>query len=120
MSRFVVLFRAPLEVAERFAAATPDEALAGVQLWKEWFARVGPAVVHAGRPLGNARTVTRDGVADGGTDVIGMMILQADDLDAAVDLVRDHHHLSWSDSCSITVLAEQEIPEEATGLTTAP
>jgi hypothetical protein len=120
MPRFVVLYRAPLEVAERFATATPEEAMAGMQLWQKWFARVGPAVVHAGRPLGNARIVTRDGVAAGGTDVIGMMILQADSLDAAVELVRDHHHLSWSDSCSITVLEEQAIPEEAAGLTTVP
>jgi hypothetical protein len=118
MPRFVVLFRAPLEVAERFADATPEEALVGVKLWREWLERVGPAVVHAGPPLGNATTVVPGGVVSGGSDVVGMVILEADSRADAVLLVMDHHHLAWSDSCSITVLEEQAIPEVAAGLTT--
>ena len=32
MSRFIVLYQAPLGVAERFAQATPEEAATGMQL----------------------------------------------------------------------------------------
>lgn len=116
MPRFVVLYRAPHDVAERFATATQEEARAGVALWSDWFTRLGSAVLDPGRPLGNGRTVTQQGEDTAATDVIGMTILQADSMDAALDLVRGHHHLTWSESCSITVLEEQGIPEEAAGL----
>jgi hypothetical protein len=30
--------------------------------------------------------------------------------------VRDHHHLQWADSCTITVLEEMPIPEVEAGI----
>jgi hypothetical protein len=116
MARFIVLYRAPQEVAERFATATPEQARAGVQLWTDRFTRLGPALVDPGRPLGNAKTVTRDGAAAGPTEVIGMTILQADTMEDVLALVQDHHHLDWSDACSITVLEEMPIPEVEAGV----
>jgi hypothetical protein len=116
MARFIVLYRAPQEVAERFATATPEQAQAGVRLWTEWFTRLGPALVDPGRPLGNARTVTRDGAMDGPTEVIGMTILQAETMDDALAMVHDHHHLQWSEACTITVLEELPIPEVEAGV----
>jgi hypothetical protein len=116
MARFIVLYRAPQQVAERFATATPEDAQAGVQFWRDWFARLGPALVDPGRPLGNARTVTRDGITAAPTEVIGMTILQATTMDDALEMVRDHHHLQWADSCAITVLEELPIPEVEAGM----
>lgn len=117
MPRFVVLYRAPQEVAERFATATPDEARAGARLWGEWFTRLGPALVDPGRPLGRTMTVTRERVTAGPTEIIGTTVLEAPTMDDALALVRDHHHLRWADSCSITVLEEMPIPEVEAGLT---
>ena len=116
MPRFIILYRAPSEVAERFATATPEEAQAGVAAWTNWFAELGSALLDPGRPLGNATTVTPDGITHATTDVIGMNILQAEDMDAALGLVRHHHHLDWSESCTITVLEEMPIPEVEAGL----
>jgi hypothetical protein len=45
-----------------------------------------------------------------------MTILQADNMDAALSLVAQHHHLEWADSCSITILEELPIPEVEAGL----
>jgi hypothetical protein len=116
MARFIVLYRAPQEVAERFTTATPEQAQAGVRQWTDWFTRLGPALLDPGRPLGNARTVTRDGATAGPTEVVGMTILQADTIDDALEMVHDHHHLRWSDSCAITVLEELSIPEDDAGI----
>lgn len=118
MTRFVVLYHAPQEVAERFAAATPEEARAGAGLWSEWFAQLGPALVDPGRPLGNGRTVTRGGVSAAPTDVIGLTVLQAETMEDALGMVRDHHHLRWAEACAITVLEEQPIPEVEAGIVT--
>jgi hypothetical protein len=116
MPRFIVLYHAPQEVAERFATATPEEARAGVALWTKWFTELGPALVDPGRPVGNTVTVTRAGSTKAPTDVVGMSILQAHDMDAVLALVRHHHHLEWSDACSITILEEMAIPEVEAGL----
>jgi hypothetical protein len=111
LHRFIVLYRAPLSVAERFAQATPEEAAPGVQLWIDWAAKLGPALLDPGKPLGNGVDVRSTGVTKSDTDVIGMSIIQAASLEEATEMVRDHHHLTWADSCRITLLEEMAIPE---------
>jgi hypothetical protein len=111
MNRYVVLYCAPLQVAERFAQAAPEEAMQGMKLWVDWFAKIGPGLVDPGKPLGNAMTVTSSGVSKCDSDVIGMSILQANDIDEALAMVKDHHHLHWAPNCEIVVLEEMPIPE---------
>ena len=111
MHRFVVLYRAPQNVAERFAEATPEQAQQGMQLWVDWASQMGPALLDPGKPLGNAMNVHPTGTEKSGTDIIGMSIIQADSMEEALEMVKDHHHLHWADSCLITVLEEMPIPE---------
>jgi hypothetical protein len=113
MHTFVVLYRAPLDVAERFAQASPEEARQGMALWVDWATRLGPALLYPGKPLGNAVTVRPAAVTDSATDIIGMSILRAESMDEALEMVKGHHHLRWADSCEITVLQEMPIPELA-------
>ncbi len=122
MKRYIILYLAPLEVAERFAHATPEEAMKGMKLWGEWFNKIGPALVDAGKPLGNAMRVTKDGITKSDSKIIGMTIVQANSMDEVLEMVKDHHHLHWTDGldealtnvkgdCEIIVLEEQAIPE---------
>ena len=64
MQRFIVLYRAPQNVAQRFARATPEEAQQGMQLWIDWAHQLGPALLDPGKPLGNAMTVQPAGVSE--------------------------------------------------------
>jgi hypothetical protein len=111
MTRFVVLYCAPQDVAKRFAQATPEEAQAGLASWVQWADRLGPALVDPGQPLGNALRVTPGGVASSDTTVVGMSILQASSRDEALEMVSGHHHLRWSDDCEILLLEEMGVPE---------
>lgn len=111
MTRYVVLYHAPLAVAQRFAQATPAEAQLGLQRWIDWTTRLGAALLDPGQPFGQSRCVTASGVESGDTDVVGMSILEAPSIDAALDMVRDHHHLDEGDGCSITLLEEMAVPE---------
>ena len=111
MGRYIVLYEAPLGVAERFAQATPEEAMAGMQRWVDWAQKLGPALVDPGRPLGHAVRVTPRSATSTESNVIGMSILQADSMDEALELVKDHHHLHWAEGCEIVVLEEMPIPE---------
>ena len=111
MTRYVVLYCAPQDVAARFAQATPEEAQAGLARWVEWSERLGPALVDPGQPLGNALRVTPSGVTRSDTTVIGMSIVQASSRDEALEMVTEHHHLRWSDDCEILLLEEMGVPE---------
>ncbi len=111
MKRYVVLYRAPATVAERFAQATPEEAQQGMKLWFEWKEKIGPGLVDMGKPLGNATMVTKDGITKSDSDIIGMSMLQANTMEEALKMVKNHHHLHWAEDCSIVVLEETAIPE---------
>jgi hypothetical protein len=56
-----------------------------------WVAGVGDAVIDPGAPLGGAKTVSAEGVADEPVAPIGgYTLVRAADLESAVDLVRNH------------------------------
>jgi hypothetical protein len=114
MARYIVLYEAPLGVAERFAQATPEEALAGLHLWIDWAERIGTGLVDPGKPLGSAMRVTTGGVSSCDSNIIGMSILQAESMDEALEMVKGHHHLGWAEGCEIVLLEELAIPEMET------
>jgi hypothetical protein len=113
MGRYIVLYKAPLGVAERFARATAEEAAQGLQLWVDWAQKIGPGLVDPGKPLGNAVRVTTRGNESFDSNIIGMSILQAESMERALAMVKDHHHLHWAEDCEIVVLEEMPIPEDA-------
>jgi hypothetical protein len=57
-----------------------------------WAGAVGDALVDPGAPLGPSKTVSADSVADGAAlgTAAGYSVLDAADLDSAVELVRGH------------------------------
>jgi hypothetical protein len=61
-----------------------------------WVTSVGDGMVDPGAPLGPSRVVSTDGVTDGaaGTAIGGYSLVKADDLDAAVRLVKAHPFVS--------------------------
>lgn len=70
-------------------ADAQQQAMADFLAWTE---RVGAALVDPGAPIGPSKVVSADAVTDGpaGTPPAGYSILDAADLSAAADLVRDH------------------------------
>jgi hypothetical protein len=89
VTKFLVLYRAPISAREQMANATPEQARAGMEAWMAWVGEAGKAVVDLGAPLGEGTTVGA-GNADG--DITGFSILDADSQDAAVDLLKGHPH----------------------------
>jgi hypothetical protein len=86
MAKFVLLYaggRMPETEAEQAAV---------MQAWGEWFGRLGGALVDGGQPFtATAKSIDADGtVADGpvGTMATGYSIIEADSLDAAVEVAK--------------------------------
>ena len=69
-----------------------------------WVGKTGEALADPGAPLGPAVTVSADGARPGDAEgrVGGYSVLRADDMDAAVALVRDHPFVQRGGSLQVT------------------
>jgi hypothetical protein len=69
-----------------------------------WTQRVAGALVDPGAPLGPSKVVSSDAVSDGSAEgpAAGYSILDAPDLDAAADLVRDHPFVGRGGSLQVS------------------
>ena len=70
----------------------PEAAQQMMAAFMAWAQKTGSALVDPGAPLGNSRVVTTESVIDGHADAPfnGYSVVEADDLDAAVALVKEH------------------------------
>jgi hypothetical protein len=85
-------------------APSPDEAQQAMAAFMAWAQSVGSALVDPGAPLGPRKTVSSGSVTDGaaGGPAGGYSILEAADLESAVDLVRNHPFVSRGGSLEIS------------------
>lgn len=73
-----------------------DEGKAVMAAWMAWFESLGAAVADGGNPAGAAKAVAPDGnVSDADVnDVTGYSIVEADSLEAAVQMAKGSPHLA--------------------------
>jgi hypothetical protein len=85
-------------------APSPDEAQQAMAAFMAWARSAGKALVDPGAPLGPRKTVSSGSIADGPADgpAGGYSILEAADLDSAVNLVRDHPFVSRGGSLEVS------------------
>jgi hypothetical protein len=69
-----------------------------------WVASVGDHMIDPGAPLGASKTVSPEGVSDQapGAGVGGYSLIRADDLDAAVGLVKNHPFVGRGGSLQVS------------------
>lgn len=78
--------------------------------WKAWMAGLGDAAVDPGLAVGPSKTVGPDGVADGGgaNPLAGYTVVQADNIDAAIEIARACPHIALGGT--IEVAPDMELP----------
>jgi hypothetical protein len=88
-------------------APAPEEAQQAMAAFMAWASSAGEALADPGAPLGPAKTVSAGSVSDGAADgpMNGYSILQAADLDSAVDLVKNHPFVSRGGSLQVSTAA---------------
>jgi hypothetical protein len=91
MSKFLVLYNSNQTAREQMAAATPEQAQAGMDAWMAWANKAGSAIVDLGSPLGDSTTVGGKGAA--GPSAGGYSIMQADSVDKLKGALDGHPHL---------------------------
>ena len=73
----------------------PENPAQHMARWKAWADGLGAALVNPGVPVGKSKTVSSNGVTDGGgpNPLAGFSIVKADNMDAALELARPCPHL---------------------------
>ena len=103
MKKFIVLYHASSDAAQKMVSATPEEMKEGMKPWMEWAKKCGSGLVDMGTPLGNGQKVAKSGTKPSNKEVVGYSILQAENMNEAVGMLKAHPHLDWTDSCEIEV-----------------
>ena len=101
MSKFMVLYRAPLSAREQLANTTPEQMEAGLAAWQAWATKVSYAIVDLGSPLAHT---THVGAGAASTDSVGgFSILEAGSAEEVETILEGHPHLSMP-GASVEVL----------------
>ena len=96
---------------------TPDgeEAQAAVmEAWNEWMEAVGESLLDAGNPVGQSKTLNADGtVGEAATDgLTGYSIIEADSLEAAIEVARSCPILADGGSIEVAELVDMGFDDE--------
>jgi hypothetical protein len=63
-----------------------------------------------GAPLANGQKVIPSGTQKSDKKVVGYSVLEAEDMNGAVTLLRGHPHLEWAEGCEIEVHETMPMP----------
>ncbi len=111
MTKFIVTYQAPIDATWKTQESSPEEMEAGMKAWMAWAHKCGDKLVDMGTPLGNGITIGPGGSsASSASRIIGYSILQANSMEEAKDLLKDHPHLDWNASCEIELHESLAMP----------
>jgi hypothetical protein len=99
VKRFILLYSGP--------PAPPGASHEG---WPEWFTKIGDALVDVGSPMANGVVVNADGsTSDKTAPLRGYGLIQAEDRNEALELLRDHPLLALGPDYTIEIF---EVPRK--------
>lgn len=91
---------------------TPEEGQKGMNAWKKWVANLGEALINPGTPVGKTKVLTKNGVSADPSPhpIMGFSIVEADNMEAALDLLKDCPHLHMMDG-TLEISEMMQMPE---------
>ncbi len=108
MTRYLLLYRAPVSAPDQMESASPEQAQGGMDAWMTWAGRAGSAIVDMGSPVASAGSVGA-GAGEGGSHVGGFSIMEAGSVDALKELLDGHPHLMM-DGAAIEIYEFLDLP----------
>jgi hypothetical protein len=98
MKKFVVLYRVPVETMQEWRkTASPEEMKAqGEKLGAEmmaWTKKNEKSLADKGLPLGKTKRMSAKGVEDTANDLNYYCVVEAESVEAVVDMFKDNPHL---------------------------
>lgn len=98
MPYFLAVYTMQPEDLARFRAMPKPEQDAvdarGLPQWTEWEERNAASLVNRGGMVGKTLRVSKSGVAPGSNAFCGYVVVEAETIEAAAELFRDHPHFN--------------------------
>lgn len=90
----------------------PDEAVIakGMKAWGEWMERNADRVVETGGPLGKTKKVSAGGITDIQNNLVGFVVVEADDHETAARMFTGHPHFTIFPGDGVEVMPWLPIP----------
>jgi hypothetical protein len=108
MAKFLALFIGSVSASEKDSySPTPDEEKMwsdGITQWGEWMQEHSGAIVDAGAPLGKTLRASPDGISAHENRNVAYVIVEAESLQAAAQLFKDHPHFAVMPGDSIEIM----------------
>ena len=111
MKKFIVIYRASTSWMEKMKNTSPEDRKKGMEPWMAWANKCGSGLFDWGAPLGNGQMVTKHGSTPSKNDIVGYSILQAENMKKALEMLKEHPHLTWADGCEIEVYEAMPTPQ---------
>lgn len=85
-----------------------DEGMARMEKWKAWIEKLGESVINPGTPLPVSKIVTSTGIEDDNdpNSMNGFAVLNADSIDAAVNMIKSDPFLETGGRIRISQMTE--------------
>jgi hypothetical protein len=112
MKKFLVIYHIPKDAAWQPEKATPEQIAEGMKLWEDWARNCGNKLIDTGSPLANSIVLGPNGESkNSNASVAGFSILEAENMDEVISLLKGNPHLSgWSSEATIEVHESMDAP----------
>ncbi|MDJ0906692.1 MAG: YciI family protein [Woeseiaceae bacterium] len=85
---------------------SPEEGAKNMAEWQAWLGSLGEAVINPGTPLSGTRTVSSDGVEPSSSTMSGFTVVEADSIDAAVEMAQSSPFLKTNGTIDVSEVME--------------
>lgn len=110
MKKFLILYYSKIPAQERMDDAGMDKMKASMDAWMEWKERHGNALVDFGSPVRPAKKLENGAVSDSVGWTTGFSLVQAESVDDAVELMKDHPNFKNNEGIGIEILEFLSMP----------
>ena len=91
MAKFMFVYKGP---ASGMKDLSDEQVSAVLQAWKDWMEKTGSALVDIGQPAADSYSFVDDGSTGTAVQLNGYSIVEADDMEGAKHIAKDHPFLS--------------------------
>ena len=108
MAKFLALYIGSASASEKanYSPTLDEEKMwaDGMTQWGEWMERYSSAIVDPGKPLGKTLRASPDGVSAHENRNVAYVIVEAESLQAAAGLFKDHPHFTVMPGDSVEIM----------------
>ena len=110
MKKYIVVYHAPEAWSKQMKGVKPEDTKKEMEAWMAWAKRCGSGLIDLGAPLGGGLKISKTGSTPSKRDVVGYSILQAESMEKAKSMLKDHPHLKMGIGCEIEVHEALPLP----------